>query len=64
MKANFSDFMKNISVLDLLPKERSETRIALKDAIAKNIESHMNYTVESDESANMKSKNDLMRLKN
>jgi hypothetical protein len=64
MKAKFSDFMKNISVLDLLPKERAETRVDLKDAIAKNIESHMDYSVESDESATMRDKNNLMRLKN
>ena len=64
MKANFSDFMKNISVLDLLPEERAETRMSLKDTIAKNIESHMDYSVESDESATMRAKNDLMRLKN
>ena len=64
MKAKFSDFMQNISVLDLLPKERADTRMQLKDTIAKNIEDKMNYTVETDESATMRDKNNLMRLKN
>ena len=64
MKTKFSDFMKNISVLDLLPKERAKTRMDLKDTIAKNIENKMNYTVETDESATMRDKNNVMRLKN
>ena len=64
MKNKFSDFMKNISVLDLLPKERAKTRMDLKDTIAKNIENKMNYTVETDESATMRDKNNVMRLKN
>jgi hypothetical protein len=34
MKVKFSDFMHNISVLDLLPSKRAETRLQLKDQIA------------------------------
>jgi hypothetical protein len=64
MKIKFSDFMQNISVLDLLPKERADTRVQLKDKIARNIEDNMDYTVETDESATMRDKNNLMRLKN
>gem|GEM_PF-3693773 len=33
MKAKFSDFMQNIPVADLLPKDRVESRSDLKDVI-------------------------------
>ena len=64
MKVKFSDFMHNISVLDLLPSKRAETRLQLKDQIAWNVESKMDYTVQSDESATIRDNNNLMRLRN
>ncbi len=64
MKAKFSDFMQNISVADLLPKERVESRSDLKDVIWRNIENRMNYTVPVEEWDTMRKKNSLMHLKN
>ena len=64
MKAKFSDFMQNIPVADLLPKDRVESRSDLKDVIWKNIEAHMNYSVPAEEGETMKKTNKLMNLKN
>jgi hypothetical protein len=64
MKSNYSDFIQNISVLNLLPKWRCDSMESLKDFIWENIDSHMSYTADYSATETLKQNNEVKRLKN
>lgn len=64
MDAKFSDFIQDISVEDLLPKERCDTRMDLKNKIAENIEDSMNYSIWDSQWEALREMNDIKRFKN
>lgn len=64
MKSNYSDFIQNISVLNLLPKWRCDSMESLKDFIWENIDSHMSYTADYSATETLKQDNEVKRLKN
>ena len=64
MDAKFSDFIQNISIEGVLPKDRCDTSDDLKDEISKKIDESMKYSVWGTTSDILREKNDIKRFKN